>query len=366
MTDDAVKMCNETLLSGMLTQADRVDEFENAISTILHKPYIVTTNSCTSALTIALRLVLPPQTTTVLVPALSCFATIAPVLTTTTNVNIRFIDVMPNSCIMDVEDIARKLDETVSVIILVHLFGISVDIDSLDTLLGKIEEDKRPAVIHDCAQALTLDTHMVNTRHNISVYSTQAIKHLTTGDGGFLAVDNVDHYEQAKLLRWYGLKRRRDGIRHDSNVVDVGYKMHMNDINASIGLGNLPRVISHVVPTHIVNGRLLHAHVDTLTYVKNVVDHMFNSLFWVFPVIVNSQEVFIDYMRDEHKIAASQVHYRLDKHDATKKYASSLPNLNDVEHKYVCVPCGWWVDDIERVKHALTAFDQYCSEHQDL
>src|SRR5439155_15332209 len=71
-------------------------------------------------------------------------------------------------------------------------------------------------------------------------WSFQAIKHLTTGDGGAL-LPPAEQLERGRLLRWYGLDRRStESFRCCQNIREAGYKYHMNDIAASIGLENLP------------------------------------------------------------------------------------------------------------------------------
>ena len=87
----------------------------------------------------------------------------------------------------------------------------------------------------------------IGNNNNICVFSLQAIKHLTTGDGGLITLPNKELYDRAKLLRWYGIdrdKRNYKGkdFRLENDIVESGYKFHMNDINATIGLYNLPHI----------------------------------------------------------------------------------------------------------------------------
>ena len=88
------------------------------------------------------------------------------------------------------------------------------------------------------------------------MYSFQAIKHLTTGDGGLLFCPNEEFYEKAKLLRWYGIDRENNSkdFRCEADVEEWGFKFHMNDVNASIGMANL-KDIDKIIDRHKDNGR---------------------------------------------------------------------------------------------------------------
>jgi hypothetical protein len=78
--------------------------------------------------------------------------------------------------------------------------------------------------------------------------SLQAIKTLTSGDGGFLLCKKEEDYKKAKRLRWFGYDREEKQRLGDTDLTEAGYKYHMNNITASIGLGNLrsiDKVIKH-------------------------------------------------------------------------------------------------------------------------
>jgi dTDP-4-amino-4,6-dideoxygalactose transaminase len=89
------------------------------------------------------------------------------------------------------------------------------------------------------------------------VFSLQAIKSLTCGDGGLILSPNQEHYKLAKLLRWYGLDRESSAsFRCSQNAKNFGFKFHMNDINAAIGISNLKH-LERVVSAHQKNAAFL-------------------------------------------------------------------------------------------------------------
>ena len=86
---------------------------------------------------------------------------------------------------------------------------------------------------------------MIGSFSNISTFSFQAIKHLTAVDGGCVIFNDQDDFERSKLLRWYGIDRNenRKDFRCEADISEIGFKFHMNDVNASIGLANLEPVV---------------------------------------------------------------------------------------------------------------------------
>ena len=111
----------------------------------------------------------------------------------------------------------------------------------------------------------------------------QAIKHITTGDGGFLVVNtNKSDFDRAKKLKWFGIDREATkdekgewkGQRWEVDVKEAGYKFHMNNILASIGLSQLPH-LDNIISKHINNGLYYeklfknNPHVTPLKYPDN-------------------------------------------------------------------------------------------------
>ena len=68
---------------------------------------------------------------------------------------------------------------------------------------------------------------------NFVMNSLQAIKHITSVDGGLLYCPHDELYERAKLLRWYGIDRNPKGrtdFRCEADIPEWGFKFHMNDV----------------------------------------------------------------------------------------------------------------------------------------
>ena len=258
MSEDVKEPLVSTLFSGSITQGRQVEEFEAKLSETFSYPYIVTLNSATSGLTMAIRMIKDEfeesgikisSADEVLSTPLTCMATNIPILAN--GMRIKWVDVDKTSGLIDLVDLENKITEKTKIIMFVHWGGYPVDIDRVNEILDRKEKEIgfRPRIIEDCAHAFLSEykNKKIGTHGNYAVFSLQAIKHLTTGDGGLLFCPTKKDYDMAKLLRWYGIDRNKRNyqgkdFRLEADVSDWGYKFHMNDINATIGLYNLPHI----------------------------------------------------------------------------------------------------------------------------
>ena len=345
----------KTLMSGFITQGPKVEKLEEDLRKMFDHPYIVTLNSGTSGLILALRLIKDRMNLTgddeVLTSPLTCMATNEPIIMN--GLQIKWVDVQKGGCNICLEDLERKLTTRTKVIMFVHWGGYPVDLDKLDEILERNKERLgfKPLIIEDCAHAFLSEYRgrKIGCSGNYCVFSTQAIKHFTTGDGGLLFCPTEEEYERARLLRWFGIDREKRNykgkdFRLENDVEDWGYKFHMNDINAAIGLCNLPHIPAIVekcrenaryLTSNFKDGKVLHPLREG--------DETMSS-YWLFSIWVENKEEYIQTMKGEG-VMVSQVHQRNDTHSCFKEFipVEGLPNLDETEKHLVCIPCGWWL-----------------------
>jgi dTDP-4-amino-4,6-dideoxygalactose transaminase len=360
MSEDVLKPVNDTLMSGFITQGERVEEFETALKTYLGNPYLLTLNSATAGLTLALRLLknedesmgwkgFDEKEDIVLTPVLTCFATTAAILSN--HVNIRWIDVDIETANIDLKDLKNKLSEKTKIIYLVHWGGGPVDLDGLKELQEYSLQTYgfKPMIVEDCAHAFGAEYNgkKIGSGDNICIFSLQAIKHLTTGDGGIITLPNQRLYDRCKLLRWYGIdrdKRNYKGkdFRLENDIVEYGYKFHMNDLNATIGLYNLPHM-DGLLQKNRENASILTNGLRDIPKIRIMksAPHS-NSAWWLYTIRVPNKQDFMEKMKAAG-IMTSQVHNRNDVHSCVKVYEESLPNMDILEKDMVCIPVGWWL-----------------------
>ena len=371
MSDKASRAASGVLESGYIGQGLKVDQFEKLLSKRLNHEHLLTTNSGTSAAHLALHLLKKPDLLQwkeypvmteddwpglkdgdeVLCTPLTCTATNWPVLAN--GLKIKWVDIDPDNLNMDLEDLSKKITEKTKAIIVVHWGGYPVDLDKLSKICGEAKRriGFRPMVIEDCAHSFgsTYKNASVGTR-NIGFYSFQAIKHLTSVDGGALCVPYEKLLSRGKLIRWYGIDRdspRRD-FRCEEDITEWGFKFHMNDVNASIGIENLKEVDKEVITKNIEIAKYYNENlsgVSGVTLLEAKPDR--KSSYWLYTIKVENRDDFMR-MMETRGVAVSRVHERNDKHSCVKEFSATLPNLEDTVQKMICIPAGWWVAQEDR------------------
>ena len=375
MSSDVEQPVLNTLRSGFVTQGPRVEEFENALKSYLETEHVLTLNSGTSGLTLALRILKDKKFVTefwpgfndddvVLTPALTCFATTSAILAN--GAKIRWLDTDLESPNIDLNDIRRKLSPKTKVIYIVHWGGCSVDLDELEKIKNECYErfGFRPMVVEDCAHAFgsTFNGKKIGSHGNICVFSLQAIKSLSTCDGGIITLPNKQMYDECKLLRWYGIdrdKRNYKGkdFRLENDITSSGYKFHMNDLNATIGIHNLPH-IDRLLEKNRENARFYDENLSNIPGIKCLPVNGEPS-YWLYTIRVERKEEFINFMKDNN-IMTSQVHNRNDINSCVQDYNEELVNLDIIEKDLICIPVGWWLErsDMEYILSKIREF--YC------
>ena len=356
MSEEVDKPLLDILHSGFIGQGKIVDQFELALKQYFNKDFVLTLNNGTSGLHLALHLLKKRishyyNKIKVLTTPQTCFATNAPIILN--SLDIKWVDVDPRNMNMDLDDLARKITYHTRIIVLVHWGGYPVDLNKLNKICEETNQrfGYRPLVIEDCAHSLgtEYDGKKLGNHGNICMFSLQAIKHVTSIDGGFLIFQNEDDYKKAKLLRWYGMDREvnRLDMRCLGDVAEAGFKFHMNDVNAIIGLTNL-KYLDSIVQKHRENAKYYNEELKDVSGVKLLEELPgYNSSYWLYTFYVEDRDGFIKKMK-ENGFAASQVHERNDKYTCTKRFNSFLPGLDSITSKHVSIPVGWWVTKEDR------------------
>ena len=129
-------------------------------------------------------------------------------------------------------------------------------------------------------------------------------------------------------MRWYGIDREtnKKDFRCEADISEWGFKFHMNDVNATVGLNNL-KSIDDVISIHRANAKFYDEElkdVDGIQLLERKDDR--ESSFWIYSMLVDRRQDFMNKMK-ECGIMVSQVHERNDKHSCVAEYRSLLPNL---------------------------------------
>ena len=354
MNPDAGALVQNVLDSGYIGQGSKVEEFEKELQTFLgtEEPPL-SVNSGTSALDLAYHLVGVGPGTEVISTAQTCTATNGALALR--GARIVWADVHPLTGLIDPLDVGRKISPKTVAIVAVDWGGKACDYRMLKSYGIPVIEDAAHAF-----GALYTGKPIARTGGDYIMWSFQAIKHLTTGDGGAL-MPPLHQLERGRLLRWFGLDRRSgESFRCQQTIQELGYKYQMNDIAAAIGLANIQDA------EWIVEKHRLHAadYSVAFTSLNKIYAPLYDpeSAWWLYTLILPTEKArdeFITYMAARN-IAVSPVHARNDKHPQLKFPSGKLPGLDHFASRECAIPVGWWLsrEDRDKIIDAVIEYDK--------
>jgi len=326
----------QVLQSRWIGQGPKVLQFEKEFQQkFLSTHTALTVGSGTDALHLAYILAGIKPGDEVIAPVFTCTATNIPLLYQ--GAKIRFADIEPNTLNIDVNHVKKLVNEKTKAIVCVHYGGLPCDMDELSA----IARQYNIPIIEDSAHALgaTYKGKHIGDISDFSTFSFQAIKHITTGDGGMLTLKNKDLVEKTKRIRWFGIDRSAKQMgKWENDIYEVGYKYQMTDIAAAMGLAGL-----HEFDVVLLLRRfLLEQYEQKLANIPGIkvlgtgyTDRV--SAAWMCTVEVERRIDFMKKLR-EYKIETGQVHYRNDRYTIFGGRRDDLPNMDAIEDKYMVLP----------------------------
>lgn len=223
--------------SGWLGLGEWVMKFENTLKEFLGAKNVIAVNTGTTALHISLDALGVKKGDEVIVPSLTFVATLqAIMLTGATPI---FCDIEEESLNMDVEDFKKRITKKTKVVIPVHCGGFSCEMDEI----LNIAHSKNIKVVEDAAHAFGsfYKKRKIGSFGDVTCFSFDPIKNITCGEGGAIATSDKKLAQiiyKKRILgidkdTWSRYKHKRDWFY---NVTTLGFRYHMSNINAAIGL----------------------------------------------------------------------------------------------------------------------------------
>ena len=355
---NAVKVLRSDWIGG---DGPYVKEYEREIAKVIKNKNVVAVNSGTSALQLALHII-GVQGGEVITSPMTCIATNMGIASQ--GARIVWSDIDPTTGNIDPADIARKITKKTKAIMVVHWGGAPADLHSIQRIATK---HKIP-VIEDAAQALGSEYagKPIGSHSDFVAFSTQAIKIINTVEGGILAIKRSTDAKRAKKLRWYGIDRDAriwdDRFRSwEYPISEIGYKMQLTDLNAAIGLGQIPYLKKHL------KIRRAHAKIyrdalktsNTLTAQRILPKSIPN--YWTFTVICKDLAVKMRLAKVLKKIGvqAEVAHTRNDAYPVFLQYKKEvLPGVALFNDHHLIIPIGQWVTQqkAKQIAHVLASF----------
>jgi len=352
ISDTAIEAVSKVLTSGFIGQGSIVEQFEDRLwQELKTKTRPVTLNSCTSAIDLALELLNIGEGDEIITTPQTCFASNVGAIHR--GARIRWADIDPLTGLISPSSVKKLITSKTKVILAVNWAGKLCDYKALKKLGVPVIED----AAHTWDVFIEDKTNL--ERGDYICYSFQAIKFLTCGDGGILVCPE-ETQDEARILRWYGLDRtKNESFRCTQNITKVGFKYHMNDINASIGLANI-EVAADSVKASRDNSKRFIESINNNNLVLPTWDE--TNSYWLFSmhVLNDKKDHFTQYLTD-NKITSSPVHFRNDMYDSTMHFQEDmLPGVDMFTTTQICIPNGWWLSakDSEHIINVLNDYDR--------
>jgi perosamine synthetase len=359
--DEALAEVKKVFESGFINEGVQVTELTEKLKAHLDATNLILVNSCTSALTMALKLSGVGSGDEVISTPMTCVATNTPI--DNLNAKIVWADIDPDSGMISPDDVERKINKNTKAVMAVAWAGTPPELEQLQKICNK----NNVKLILDAAHAFgaKYNDQPLHNWADFVCYSFQAIKHVTTGDGGALICKDNSDYMRSKSMKWFGLDRDHakdasgnwKGQQWDVDIFEAGYKFNMNNVSAAIGLSQLKH-LDKIVNSHISNAYLyekLFSGDSRISPAKR--PDKSNSTFWVFTIKLDER-----FDRDKVLnslnmcgIHAGVVHVPNDAYTAFSRFKRELPGVDKFSKHQFSLPCGWWLtaNDVEDISQKL-------------
>ena len=286
--EELMPAIEDVLYSGYIAEGEAAWRFEDGLKDFLGNPNILAVQSGTAALHLALLLLNVESGDEVISTPMTSEPTNTAIAIT--GAKVVWADVDPDTGLLDPESVRKKITERTKAIMLVHYAGMVCDMDEFH----KISDETGIPIVEDAAHALgaKYQGKMIGSNSRFTCFSFQAIKHMTTVDGGAIAFSDSNDATPARKLRWFGLDKKVSRLEND--IARAGYKYGINNLTGIIGqiqLKHAPEVISK----YISNGKYYDEALKGISGVKLVpyYEHTEPS-YWLYTMKVEDRENFID------------------------------------------------------------------------
>jgi perosamine synthetase len=360
MGDEETKAVGEVLKSGWIGLGPKTKEFEDRFAEYVGVEHGIAANSCTAALHLALK-VMDVEGGEVITTPMTFISTNHAILYN--NAIPVFSDIEEDTLNISIKEIGKLITKKTKAILIVHYGGHPCDMDSI-LALAKSEGIK---VIEDAAHACGAEYKgkKIGSIGDATCFSFHAVKNLATGDGGMITVHREELAQRLRKLYWMGINRgtwdrsASQAYRWEYYVEELGYKYHMNDITAAIGLVQLSKIERANARRRAIVKKYNNSLADLKWVVTPVEKEYAKSAnhAYVIKVLNGKRDELIEYLSE--KGISAGVHY-IPNHlyELYKPYYRKLPVTESVWKKLVTLPLFPDLKDeeIDYIIDAITKF----------
>lgn len=348
--------------SGWLGMGATVGDFEKKVASFIGCKTCVAVNTGTSAIHLALEAV-NVREKEVIVPSMTYAATVQAILVAG-GIPV-FAEIREDDLNIDVDDAYSKITPRTKAIVPVHYAGKPVDMEKLLEISNK----KGIIVVEDAAHAFasSYKQKKIGSFGHLTCFSFDPIKTITCGEGGAVCTNNTDLSEKISNMRVLGISRNTwDRYKSERpwfyEVIDKGYRYHMSNINAAIGIEQLKKVEDIVRKRRHIASR----YDMSLKNIPGVIllEHDLNEVVpFCYTLLVKDgrRDKFMDAMK-ECGIGVSVLYPPNHQQPFFKAYKANLPVTEKLANEMVSIPLftGMTDEQVDYVIEKVRGFI-YCS-----
>lgn len=361
--DAELEALREIFKSGWIGLGPKVGEFEERFAEYVENKHAVAVSSATAALHLACLCLGIGEGDEVLVPTISFVSTAHAVRYC--GGKVVFVDVDEETLCIDVEDARRKVTGKTKAIISVHYGGHACDM----LAVWRLAKEKNLYVIEDAAHACGASYmgKKIGGQEltDMTCFSFHAVKNLAIGDGGMITFGEkwADKVEELRQLRWCGIdkstwERGEKKYGWSYEVPRLGYKCHMNDIAAVIGIEQLKKLdYGNRVRREIA--RIYSRVFEKFPWIEVPVERWFDRSSWHnYCIKLDKRDQLNEHLKERN--ISSGVHYKpLHLHEYYQGLGNvSLPVAERVWKRLLLLPLypsmKW--EEIDRVIEGVSSF----------
>lgn len=340
---------NEILYSGQLGFGKYGREFENKLQSFIGAEYVLSVSSYNTAMLIVLSALGLRVGDEVIASPVSCLASNQPFAVK--GLKVVWADVNPETGSMCPDDVKSKITKNTKAIFHNHFCGYLGNIDEINA----IGEAYNIPVVDDGIEAFGSEfkgRKLGNIGTNITVFSFQTVRLPNTIDGGAIVFKDKNLYEKALLIRDYGIDRAifrtsNGEINADCDIKLEGYAGLMSELNSYIGVRQMEDIESLLTIQKknalIWNEKFIDN--ETINSIGITPDSIPN--YWVYGTLCKYKHQSIKNFK-ERGLYATGVHINNNVYSIFGNECF-LKGVNEFMNHFVAIPCGWWVNDLEKV-----------------
>lgn len=362
ITQAEIDAVADVMRSGWLGLGPVTEQFENDLAKYFGVDHVIALNSGTAALHLAVQLLDLQPGDEVIVPTITFISTAH--VAGYCGAQAVFADVDEDTLCISVDDVRRKITPRTRAILPVHYGGHPCDMDGLRDAVG----DRKITIIEDAAHACgaSYKGQLIGGLSPMTCLSFHAVKNLTCGEGGAISTNNANWARKLREMRWMGISKdtyirsaRERVYAWQYWVNELGYKYHMHDISAAIGIVQLKRLKENNQKRRAIVERYNQAFASA-SWIETPPEHRDVQSSWhIYHIKVPERDRLIAHLK-QRQIAPGVHYYPLHMHPYYANLNAQCPIAEEIWKRILSLPMfpDMTEEEIERVIGAVLAFGE--------